>query len=182
MATREEIRPLEVVAPVDLSGQKEYEEFFGVTPKVGKEVAITFSAEDAARPFVSDNPQMWEVFEPALRKRLADLDKDEGFKTRVSSALLELIPSGRTSIDHVAEKLLVSKRTLQRRLKDEESNYQAILNSVREELAMHYLTKSDLSGHQISYLLGFDDPNSFFRAFHAWTGYTPENIRAGVLH
>ena len=47
-----------------------------------------------------------------------------------------------------------------------------------EELARHYLSNSDLSGSQISYLLGFENPNSFFRAFHAWTGFTAESVRS----
>ena len=38
------------------------------------------------------------------------------------------------------------------------------------------------SGAEISYLLGFDDPNSFFRAFHDWTGETTERARATLAH
>ena len=43
---------------------------------------------------------------------------------------------------------------------------------------MHYLKTSTMSGAEISFLLGYEDPNSFFRAFHAWTGNTPETVRA----
>ncbi len=38
-----------------------------------------------------------------------------------------------------------------------------------------------LSGTEISFLLGYDDPNSFFRAFHSWTGTTPEQARGALL-
>ena len=38
-------------------------------------------------------------------------------------------------------------------------------------------TQEKLNGGEISFLLGFDDPNSFFRAFHNWTGKTPEGFR-----
>ena len=31
---------------------------------------------------------------------------------------------------------------------------------------------------EISFLLGYDDPNSFIRAFHGWTGNTPERMRS----
>ena len=30
---------------------------------------------------------------------------------------------------------------------------------------------------EISFLLGFEEPNSFFRAFGEWTGRTPETVR-----
>lgn len=58
------------------------------------------------------------------------------------------------------------------------TRFQHVLDSTREELARHYLTSSRLSGAEISFLLGFEDPNSFFRAFHAWTGQTPQQVRA----
>lgn len=51
------------------------------------------------------------------------------------------------------------------------------MNRTREELARHYLRRKSLSCTEISYLLGYEDPNSFFRAFHGWTGQTPEGAR-----
>ena len=88
---------------------------------------------------------------------------------RVRNALLELLPSGRGSIEDVARQLAMSRRTLQRRLQGEGTSFQIVLNGLREELANHYLQNSTMSGAEISYLLGFSDPNSFFRAFHAWS-------------
>ncbi|MFH4146636.1 helix-turn-helix domain-containing protein, partial [Acinetobacter baumannii] len=40
-----------------------------------------------------------------------------------------------------------------------------------------YLLNTTLSGYEIAFLLGFEDPNSFYRAFMAWTGQTPETLR-----
>ena len=96
------------------------------------------------------------------------------------AALLELLPSGSASIEAVSKRLGTSTRTLQRRLSREQSNFQAVLNKTREDLARYYLKTSDMSGAEISFLLGFEDPNSFFRAFHAWTGETPEKVRGGL--
>ena len=66
---------------------------------------------------------------------------------------------------------------LQRRLSDEETRYQQVLNHSRELLARHYLTNSDHTSAEISFLLGYDNPSSFSRAFHLWTGMTPEALR-----
>ena len=120
---------------------------------------------------------MWQFFEPELRKRLADLNIDASFATRVESALLELLPTGQCSVENVSTKLGVSKRTLQRRLQEESTSFKLELNQLRERLARYYLSNSTSSGAEISFLLGFDDPNSFFRAFHSWTGKTPESFR-----
>ncbi len=181
MATREHIVPLEIASPANLQNHREYTEYFGVLPKKAKQICVVFSAQDASRPFVTENDQMWEFFEPGLNKRLSELEANASFADRVRSALLELLPSGHSSINDVARMLAVSKRTLQRRLHGEKTSYLAILNDVRKDLAMHYLRNSSLSSTQISYLVGFEDPNSFFRAFHTWSDQTPDSMRSSGL-
>ncbi|UCH50146.1 MAG: helix-turn-helix domain-containing protein [Betaproteobacteria bacterium] len=53
-----------------------------------------------------------------------------------------------------------------------------ILNETPEQPAQHYLETSSITTTEISLLLGFEGPNSFFRAFHSWTGTTPEQARS----
>ena len=121
---------------------------------------------------------MWTFFEPELRRRLSELDETATMTQRVHGALLELLPGGGASVGAVAKKLAVSPRTLQRRLQQEGQSFREVVNGTREQLARHYLKSSTISGAEISYLLGFEDPNSFFRAFQGWTGETPEQARA----
>ena len=113
-----------------------------------------------------------------LRRQLAELDRDTSIAERAHAALLELLPSGRTRLTDVAGELGIGTRTLQRRLSQEGKSFQDVLDSTRERLARHYLTKTDISAAEISFLLGFEDPNSLFRAFQRWTGTTPQAIRA----
>ncbi len=63
------------------------------------------------------------------------------------------------------------------RLESEGVTFQEILNETRESLAPHYLNKSRVTMTDIGFLLGYDEPSSFYRAFHAWTGVTPERVR-----
>lgn len=72
--------------------------------------------------------------------------------------------------------------TLQRRLAQEDTSFQILLAATREALARHYLRSSQLPISEISFLLGYEDPNSFFRAFSSWTGQTPDAIRTAQLH
>jgi AraC-like DNA-binding protein len=74
----------------------------------------------------------------------------------------------------------MSTRTLQRRLGDEGSSFQTVLTSTRMALARHYLTNETISTVEISFLLGYADSSSFYRAFRDWTGLTPEQMRAGA--
>jgi AraC-like DNA-binding protein len=80
----------------------------------------------------------------------------------------------------VSRKLGVSTRTLQRRLRDEGTTFQDTLDTLRDSLARHYLRTTSMSSAEISFLLGFEDSNSFARAFHAWTGKTPQRVRTEI--
>jgi AraC-like DNA-binding protein len=180
MGTREPIRPIEVTTAVLPSPLAPYEEFLGARIQRGTRHRVTFTAADATRPFLTSNDPLWAAFEPALRQRLADLDATVTTAKRVRAALLEGLPSGLVTMQAIAGKLGTSKRTLQRRIEAEETSFQQILKETREALARHYLQKTSLPAAEISFLLGFDEPNSFYRAFRTWTGMTPESVRAGT--
>lgn len=177
LATREHIIPLKIQIQEKLNCLDKYRDFFSISPQFAQKNQITFSSADAKCPFLTKNDSMWQFFEPELRKRLKDLEVDASFRDRVRSALLELLPTGYSSIEDVSKKLGISTRTLQRRLQEESTNFKNELSQTREKLARYYLTNSTTSGGEISFLLGFDDPNSFFRAFQTWTGTTPERFR-----
>jgi len=108
--------------------------------------------------------------EPELNRRLADLEIDDSVSARVRAALTELLPAGMCGIDDVARELNLSKRTLQRKLSEENTTFQKQLNSAREILALHYINNTDMTTNDIAFLLGYAELNSFLRAFAIWTG------------
>lgn len=177
MATRERIVPESVHVAIDLPAIEVYEAYFGVGVQRDQFSGITFMAADARKPFLTMNTGMWSIFEPELRKRMDDLTKESSFRERVRACLMEMLASGQYSKAAVASRLAVSGRTLQRRLQDEGTNFRAVLDELREELALHYLQNSDYSTAEIAFLLGYEEPNSFFRAFRGWTGKTPDVAR-----
>jgi len=181
LATREHVVPLQVVSPRLPEAMEAFTDFLGTAVVEGDVASMTFSYEDAQRPFLTANDAMWDMFEPELRRRLADLEDSATVRDRVSAALLETLPSGQTSMEAVAKKLAVSKRTLQRRLQGEETTFAKVLNETRTKLAHHYLQKTALTCSEISFLVGYEEPSSFFRAFHEWTGETPEAARQRML-
>lgn len=180
IGTRARLDPTELCSPRPGASREAYVKLFGVAPRKAAATKLVFRAEDAAMPFLTANAKMWNFFEPELKRRLSDLDETGNVADRVRGALLELLPGGTASMEAVGKKLGASARTLQRRLKDGGSSFQNVLNQTREELARHYLKNSRMSAAEISFLLGFDDPNSFFRAFHKWTGSTPEQARIAL--
>jgi len=181
MATQEEVRPTRVVLKTLPEKVAAFERFAGIVIRKGKENAISFSLNDAQRPFLSSGDAMWCVFEPELRRRLEKIGQTATTADRVKATLLEALPGGQASLDDVAKRLAISKRTLQRRLVEDGKSYQDVLRDTRLSLAHHYLERTDTPIAEISYLLGFAETNSFFRAFHEWTGTTPEAMRRSNL-
>jgi AraC-like DNA-binding protein len=120
---------------------------------------------------------MWRMFEPALRQRLAEVEGPVTTTRRVRAVLLEALPSGLVTLEDVGRRLAISKRTLQRRIEGEGTSFQRILSETRETLARHYLEATALPAAEIALLLGYDEPNSFSRAFKTWTGTTPDSVR-----
>ncbi|WJM85107.1 helix-turn-helix domain-containing protein [Dickeya chrysanthemi] len=184
LATRTLVQPLRVGWPLAMETQRDhalaYEAFFGAPVTNSPLATLVFLTEDMERPFLTENHKMWLFFEPSLRQRLADLDRMAGMSERVHSTLLEALPAGDVSMQVVSRKLAVSTRTLQRRLQNEGTSFQQILDNVRQSLALHYLRNTTMSSAEISFLLGFEDSNSFARAFQSWTGKTPQAMRGFV--
>lgn len=176
LATKQSIKPIKL-ALKSTTEQKALSDFAGIGIDYGSINAISFSNADLKQPFISHNEAMWNYFKPELIKRLADLEIDDSIAARVRSALAELLPSGETTIDDVAHELGISKRTLQRKLKEEKTTFQKQLNSTRESLAIHYLKNTDITAGEIAFLLGYQELNSFLRAFSLWTGKTVTEYR-----
>ncbi|NNC75549.1 MAG: helix-turn-helix domain-containing protein [Acidimicrobiia bacterium] len=177
-ATRHHVIPRRVVMPFEPNGQAGFEAYFGVPVTRGANFELVFEADDARRRFLATDASMWSFFEPTLDRRLAELDVHTSMAERVGAALYELLPSGRRQVGDVARAVGSSPRTIQRRLGDEGTTFRAVLDETRAQLAQHYLTRTGLSNSQAAFLLGYDDPNSFYPAFRRWTGMTPQAARA----
>ncbi|WP_448554924.1 AraC family transcriptional regulator ligand-binding domain-containing protein [Thalassotalea montiporae] len=182
MGTREQVIPVKVELAHDvrsLPSLEDYSEFLGIEMESGNANRLVLAHTSMQLPFKTVNKGILQAFEPGLALRLNDLGKSASFKQRVRAYLFETIASGGVSMQNAASHLAVSPRTMQRRLKSEKTSFQKELAEVRKELAMHYLKKTEYNSLEIAFLLGYDDPNSFFRAFNKWTGKTPERVRKG---
>lgn len=177
LATRARVQPVRMTCPHPPEPAAPYRDYLGIPISTGDAATVAFSQRDAGRDFLTANESMWEFFEPELRRRLSTLEIGASMADRVRAAMLELLPVGGTTVPAVARELAVSTRTLQRQLHREGTTFQAVLTATRESLARHYLRQGRLSSSEIAFLLGYEEPTSFHRAFHSWTGQTPEGAR-----
>ncbi|MGB4342654.1 MAG: AraC family transcriptional regulator [Moraxellaceae bacterium] len=81
----------------------------------------------------------------------------------------------------VCEQLSMTPQTLRRRLKEENTSYQEIKDSIRQDASLYYLGKEELSIDEIALMMGFSEASSFHRAFKKWTGRTPASYRRELL-
>src|SRR5258708_9982506 len=143
----------------------------------GPRNAIVFRAADAERPFVTRNAELLAMLAPQFEKELKQENEDENFVERVRVGIQQQLTGRRPTIEDIADALHISSRTLQRRLQDEGSSFQRVLEEARHQLARHYLNNSVLELNEAAYLLGYEDSNSFVRAFRTWEGVPPARWR-----
>lgn len=173
---RETIRPVRATAKQEIRNHA-YAEFMGVGLTPAEKNQLVFSRTELLPPFINCNESMWEFFEPELNKRLSMMETDDSYAARVRSALMELLPGGECSIEAVAKKLGYSKHSLQRKLQEENTNFQKQLNHTRELLAKYYVGSTDMRAEDIAYLLRYQDLSSFMRSFSIWAGTTVSGFR-----
>jgi AraC-like DNA-binding protein len=156
-----------------------YEAHFGCAVKFrAKRNALVFGRADIDRPFVTHNSELLAMVAPQLEAELAERLARQTLGEHVKGILKQQLAGQRPELRHVARELRLSTRTLQRRLAEQGVTFQQLLEGARRELARHYLLHSSLELNETAYLLGYEDANSFFRAFHSWEGTSPGEWRA----
>jgi AraC-like DNA-binding protein len=177
--TGNRINPLRVELVQPRSHTKALEKHFGCPVICGAtRNAIIFRDKDRAIPFVTRNAELLEMLAPQFDQELKDrTTKEDHFIDLVRGAIQQRLTGHRPVVDDVAKDLHMSSRTLQRRLQDAGSNYQQVLDEARRQMAHYYLSNSVLELAEAAYLLGYEDANSFARAFRAWEGMPPKNWR-----
>jgi len=130
-----------------------------------------------ARPFVTRNADVVAMLVPSLESALTEFATSRSIADDVRSVLGGRMTGERPSVDKVAHAMRMSPRTLQRRLGAVGTSYQALLDDVRRDVSHRLLANTDLDVSEIAFLLGFEELNSFSRAFHGWEGMTPTRWR-----
>jgi AraC-like DNA-binding protein len=137
---------------------------------------FVFSAADLDRQNPAANPALARYAEQFVDS-LPGAD-ERSLARDVRKAVYLLMPSGRATVEQVAEGLGLNVRSLQRRLEDERLTFSELANDVRRDLALRYLDNPEHSLGRISELLGYAMPSSFTRWFTAQFGEAPARWRA----
>jgi len=152
-------------------------ELFGPSIEYDAKVSrLCFDSALMNQPLSTANPELARINDQTVVDYLARFDRSS-IAMQVRSKIIEQLPDGLPRQDDIAGTLNVSLRSLQRRLKEEETSFKGLMEDTRKDLAMQYLRESHRSIGEITYLLGFSEPSNFARAFRRWTGKTPAAFR-----
>jgi len=129
----------------------------------------------------SADKALLKILEHYAADLLAQIPKGAQFSERVRACVAAMLPLCSPGADGVAEQLGISPRTLRRRLAQEHTSYQRIVDQVRNERALRYLVDEKRSIDEVAFLLGFSDHSAFIKAFRRWTGKTPSDFMRDTL-
>ena len=173
------LHPLRVELTRTVSHQEIYEAHYGCCVRFkAPRNTIVFRTSDLELPFATYNPELLAALNPRVDREIEWLKMQQTTSSRAKWVLKQSLGGHHTDIDEVAKELGMSRRTLQRRIAEEGSSFRQLLSDARRELARIYLQHPSLGLNQAASLLGYENPNSFLRAFRAWERVTPTEWRS----
>lgn len=174
-----DVRPLRSVeiphAPI--SPVARYTGYFGADVRFDAPVG-GFRVEERVldRQFQGANVAIRQLAIDHLARNFADPNQTD--TARVRRVMAESLGATLPTIDNVARLLALHPRTLQRRLAAEGTTFEAVLDELRRQSAIRYLTTTDLPMAQIAAMLSFSEQSALSRAVRRWCAASPREVRA----
>lgn len=138
---------------------------------------MVLSAADLRLPLPTHNPVLQKCLAQFAGQCLSRLDNK-----KISRMAGELIARNLLGWEprrqEIARSLSLGDRTLRRRLEEEGTSFQKILDDTRRELAQQYFAQRRYSVGEIAYMLGFADQGTLFRACRRWFDVSPKQYQA----
>lgn len=176
-AGRDDVAPVVVeYAFPEPANARAYEDTFGCPVRFAMpHNVMEFSDTDLVAALPANPPLMNGGGEQVLASLAAA--EPPTFSAKVQTLLASLLPKGPPHRDDVAAQMMMSERTLQRRLAEEGTSFTNLVDDTRRELARQSLSAGELSLKMLSFQLGFSEPSAFYRACKRWFGMAPSDIQ-----
>ncbi len=160
----------------------EYPALFGGALRFAEpRTVLEFESRFLDLPVVQNERTAKEFLRVAPENILVKYKNSQGLTARIRRRLRQALSDGPPALDSIARELNTAPATLRRRLKAEGQSYQAIKDDLRRDLAISYLTSSQLSVAEIADQLGYLDTSAFHRAFRKWTRSSPGAYRRAAV-
>src|ERR1700722_1952731 len=133
-------------------------------------------------PLKDSNPLLHKVTIEAAEHLLLAASTEVNISHSVGSFIRQNLSSGEVCLEHAARHLNLSRRTLQRKLRQESSSHRNLVEQARRDLSRYLLLSTDATVTEVAYALGFSEPSAFHHAFQKWHGTQPLAYRRIESH
>ena len=131
-------------------------------------------------PLLHRDPTLHASLLKTCDQLLTQIALADSYRNKVLKVLGTMLHGKTPTIEEVALQLCIPPWTLRRKLKDEDTAFQTLVDEMRRDVALSYMKNTGLSFGEIAYLLGFSTPGAFQRAFKRWSGTTPGEYRKSL--
>jgi len=136
-----------------------------------------FASSRLDHAIATADPNLNQILRVHLDRSLEETPSAHSLIERTRHLIRRELPRGHATAPRIARQLGMSRRTLCRRLEEEQTSFSAVLEDVRRGIALEQVLQGDLALSEIAFLLGFAQAAGFHRAFKRWTGQTPVEYR-----
>lgn len=136
-----------------------------------------FSSSALGLTLIKADPGLCAVLDRHAEELLAKYPRTDTLIERLRTIIRKELNGGEASLERVAGQLDMGARTLQRKLREHGTSHQELLDQMRKDLAVRYLSEPEMAICEVAYLLGFSESSALHRAFKRWTGMTPNEFR-----
>ena len=123
----------------------------------------------------NSNPHLAKLRREYMQRLEVRAGKRMGDK--VELIVKDLLSSGECTLEAVAVLFNITPRTLQNKLRSEDTCFHDIVEQVRKTMALHYLKNSAMDLTNIALLIGYSDSSAFSRSFRRWYNIAPSQWR-----
>lgn len=154
-----------------------YEQFFGAPVRAKQPVGFLRVPTSLLKtPLQGADPHLRQLAEAFLAER-SPSDSARQLAPRVRAAIQQILGTATVDLDTIGDMLSMHKRTVQRRLAEENTSFGELLDDVRRRAARRYLTRTDMPMTQVADLLGFSEQSALSRSCQRWWKTTPTQVR-----
>lgn len=158
----------------------DHEEYFACPVYFGSDKDAVLVANGALNiPNKLADQGLSQFLQSHLDSELNQFEEEISFNQQVLQQISNSLSEGVPTTSRIGAQLHMSGRTLQRRLAEDGSTFQNLVDEARRQLAEKLLRQTTYSLADIAFMTGFSDQSTFTRAFKRWAGQTPRSFRIG---
>ncbi|MBL7844927.1 MAG: AraC family transcriptional regulator ligand-binding domain-containing protein [Cyclobacteriaceae bacterium] len=148
---------------------REYESILGCPIEFGAERnALIFNSQELLSPINRHDVSLFSFFNNALQQKLAERSAQKGLTETIHDLILTKFKGRVPPIEIVASALCLTPRSLQRKLKEENTTFRNLGNEIKKELTTRLMGNTPVKVKDLAGLLGYSDSSAFRKAFKKW--------------